>query len=134
MPNTPDPQQNTQAQEPEQAQPDPVDDPIAIILYGGTGDLARRMVLPAIYQLFTRGLLPRHFKLIGNGRGDVSDEDFATHIREALDEFATEPEDEEFAEFAQNVSFAGGGFRENDPGTLLDAIKQAEDAVPRHAA
>ena len=108
-------------------QPEPLDDPIAIILYGGTGDLAKRMVLPAIYELFVRGLLPRQFKLIGNGRGDVSHEDFAAHIHDCLTEFANAPDEDEFAEFAKNVSFAGGGFREDNPGSLLDVIKQAED-------
>ncbi|HEY0238938.1 MAG TPA: hypothetical protein VGC37_09840, partial [Friedmanniella sp.] len=106
--------------------PDPIEEPTAIILYGGTGDLAKRMVLPAIYALYTRGLLPDEFRLIGNGRGDVSDADFAEHIRGSLAEFAEAPDEKEFAEFAKNVSFAGGGFRENDPGTLLDAIKQTE--------
>ena len=118
---------SSNAQQPgAQQQPEPIEDPTVIILYGGTGDLAKRMVLPAIYELFTRGLLPREFKLIGNGRGEVSDEEFATHIHDCLVEFASEPDQEEFAEFAKNVSFAGGGFRENDPGTLLDSIKQVE--------
>ena len=62
------------------------------VLYGATGDLAKRMVLPAIYELFTRGLLPEQFRLIGNGRGDVSAEEFATHIRDSLVEFSSEPD------------------------------------------
>ncbi|MGI3779344.1 MAG: hypothetical protein ACRYG2_01070, partial [Janthinobacterium lividum] len=110
-------------------QPEPIEAPTAIILYGGTGDLAKRMVLPAIYALFTRGLLPKQFRLIGNGRGEVSAEEFAKHIRDSLTEFAEAPEDEEFAEFAKSVSFAGGGFRESDAGTLPDAIKKAEDEL-----
>ena len=121
MPDSANAQQSDDVQ-----QPDPIDDPTAIILYGGTGDLAKRMVLPAIYELFTRGLLPKEFRLIGNGRGEVSQEEFATHIRDSLTEFASTPDDDEFAEFAKNVLFAGGGFREDDPGTLLDVIKQTE--------
>ena len=39
------------------------------VLYGATGDLAKRMVLPAFFDLYARGLLPRRWKLIGNGRG-----------------------------------------------------------------
>ena len=118
MPNTPDPQQ-----------PEPIDAPTAIILYGGTGDLAKRMVLPAIYELFTRGLLPKQFRLVGNGRGDVSHEDFRSHIHDVLSEFAEEPDADQFAEFSKNVLFAGGGFREDNPGSLLDVIKQAEDEL-----
>ena len=107
-------------------QPAPVEAPTAIILYGGTGDLAKRMVLPAFYELFTRGLLPERFTLIGNGRGDVSHEDFRTHIHEVLTEFSTVADEDQFADFASHVLFAGGGFKDSDPGTLLDVIAQAE--------
>ncbi len=114
---------------PDAPQPEPIDDPTAIILYGGTGDLAKRMVLPAIYELFTRGLLPKQFRLVGNGRGDVSHEDFRGHIHDVLCEFAKEPDADQFADFSKSVMFAGGGFREDNPGSLLDVIKQAEDEL-----
>jgi len=100
--------------------------PTALILYGGTGDLAKRMVLPAIYDLFARGLLPSQFKLVGNGRGDVAHEDFREHIHEVLTEFASEPEPEQWKAFSANVLFAGGGFKDDDPGSLLEVIAEAE--------
>jgi glucose-6-phosphate 1-dehydrogenase len=100
--------------------------PTVLILYGGTGDLAKRMVLPAIYELFTRGLLPERWKLVGNGRGDVAHEDFQAHIRESLEEFAEAPEEDQWKDFAANVLFAGGGFREDNPGSLLDVIEEAK--------
>ena len=46
------------------------------VLFGATGDLAKRMVLPAFYNLMTEGLLPADWRLVGNGRGDVSHLDF----------------------------------------------------------
>jgi glucose-6-phosphate 1-dehydrogenase len=97
-----------------------------IILYGGTGDLAKRMVLPAFYELFTRDLLPKSFTLVGNGRGDVAHEDFQTHIHEVLTEFAPEADLSRWDEFAERVRFAGGGFLKSDPGSLLDVIAEAE--------
>ena len=57
------------------------------VLYGATGDLAKRMVLPAFFDLYARGLLPRRWKLVGNGRGDVAHEDFRGHVHEVLTEF-----------------------------------------------
>ena len=69
---------------------DSLDTPTLFILYGGTGDLAKRMVLPAIYELFIRDLLPKAFRLVGNGRGDVAHESFRDRIRESLTEFAPE--------------------------------------------
>ncbi|SER23353.1 glucose-6-phosphate dehydrogenase [Microlunatus flavus] len=127
MTSTPDVSES--AQDEQDQQPDPIDEPTAIILYGGTGDLAKRMVLPAIYELYTRGLLPKQFRLIGNGRGDVSHENFQQHIHDVLTEFADAPDEEQYAEFAKNVKFAGGGFREDNPGSLLDVIKEAEDEL-----
>ena len=106
--------------------PDSPDVPTVIILYGGTGDLAKRMVLPAFYELFVRDLLPRQFRLVGNGRGDVAHEDFRARVRESLEEFGSDLDLSRFDEFAEHVLFAGGGFRADDPGSLLDVIGEAE--------
>lgn len=92
------------------------------VLFGATGDLAKRMVLPAFYRLFTGGLLPRRWHLIGNGRGDVSHEDFRTHVHDVLKEFAPEFDETAFEPFAANLSFAGGGFDSDSPGSLLDVL------------
>ena len=98
-------------------------EPTVFVLYGGTGDLAKRMVLPAFYQLYLHDLLPQRWKLIGNGRGDVAHEDFRTHVHDSLVEFAEKPEPDEWDAFAANVLFAGGGFRSEDPGSLLEVIE-----------
>ena len=100
-----------------------------IVLYGATGDLAKRMVLPAFFDLYVRGLLPTQWKLIGNGRGDVAHEDFRAHVHDVLDEFGQAPTDEQWAGFAANVLFAGGGFRAEDGGQLPDLIEQTRDEL-----
>jgi glucose-6-phosphate 1-dehydrogenase len=97
--------------------------PTVFVLFGATGDLARRMVLPAFYTLAIEGLLPDEWVLIGNGRGDVSHENFRGHVREALEEFGPEPSKGPWKEFASRLRFAGGGFNSDDPGSLLDVIE-----------
>jgi glucose-6-phosphate 1-dehydrogenase len=99
------------------------------VLYGATGDLAKRMVLPAFFDLYARGLLPRRWKLLGNGRGDVAHEDFRGHVQEVLTEFGEAPTDEQWAGFAPNLLFAGGGFRAEDGGALPDLIEQTRDEL-----
>ena len=74
---------------PRKASPDP--GPTIFVLYGGTGDLAKRMVLPAFYRLALEGLLPRQWRLVGNGRGNVAHEDFRAHIHDALTQFGPQP-------------------------------------------
>ncbi|HEX5290672.1 MAG TPA: glucose-6-phosphate dehydrogenase (NADP(+)) [Streptosporangiaceae bacterium] len=99
--------------------------PTIFVLFGGTGDLAKRMVLPAFYRLALEGLLPRQWLLVGNGRGDVAHEDFRGHIHDALTQFGPKPEDGPWASFAPRVLFAGGGFNSTDPGSLLDVLARA---------
>jgi len=57
--------------------------PVVFVLFGATGDLARRMVLPAFYRLAREGLLPDQWLLVGNGRGDLSHEQFRAHVHDA---------------------------------------------------
>src|SRR5487761_1726133 len=64
----------------------PVLQPTIFILYGATGDLAHRLVLPAFYRLAIAGLLPKDWRLVANGRGDVSHEDFQEDVRKCLEE------------------------------------------------
>jgi glucose-6-phosphate 1-dehydrogenase len=101
--------------------PDP--GPTVFVLYGGTGDLARRMVLPAFYRLAVEGLLPEQWLLVGNGRGDVAHEDFRGHVHDVLTEFGPRPEDGPWQSFSQRVFFAGGGF------SLLDVLGQARTSL-----
>ena len=95
------------AQRSSQHSPDP--GPTVFVLFGGTGDLAKRLVLPAFYRLATEGLLPRQWLLVGNGRGNVAHEDFRRHIHDVLTEFGPKPEGSAWESFAGRVRFAGGG-------------------------
>src|ERR1700674_617450 len=94
-------------------------EPTIFVLFGATGDLAKRMVLPAFYRLAAEGLLPRQWLLGGNGRGGVTHEDFRGHGRDVLTEFGPRPEKKAWDAFAQRVLFAGGGFNSASPGSLL---------------
>ena len=115
------------AKRPAQRSPDP--GPTVFVLFGGTGDLAKRLVLPAFYRLATEGLLPRQWRLVGNGRGNVAHEDFRKHIHEALTEFGPKPEGSAWESFAERVWFAGGGFSSDDPGSLLDVLGRARSSL-----
>jgi glucose-6-phosphate 1-dehydrogenase len=103
--------------------------PTVFVLFGATGDLAKRMVLPAFYRLAREGLLPAQWRLVGNGRGDVGHEDFRGHFHDALTEFDTAPDPQEWDAFAKQVFFAGGGFSSDDPGSLLEVIGKAREAL-----
>ena len=65
-----------------------VPDPAALVLFGGTGDLAHRKVVPALYHLWRTNLLPHEFVLLAIGRRPYDDESFRKDIRASLDEFS----------------------------------------------
>ncbi|RBY75231.1 glucose-6-phosphate dehydrogenase [Geodermatophilus sp. TF02-6] len=108
--------------------------PTVFVLFGATGDLSRRMVLPAFFQLARDGLLPDDWRLVGNGRGDVSHEDFAGRVHDALVEFGPVGEAGDDAqgpweEFSRRLRFAGGGFDESSPGSLLDVLTETREEL-----
>jgi glucose-6-phosphate 1-dehydrogenase len=100
--------------------------PTVFVLFGATGDLAARMVLPAFDQLQRRELLPADWRLIGSGRGERSDDEFRDHVRDALAEHG----DGDAADgLADRLRFAGGGFTPDDPGQLADAVAAAREEL-----
>ena len=90
-------------------------DPFAFVLFGGTGDLAHRKVVPALYQLWRTNLLPHEFMLIAIGRRPYDDESFRAEIRTALDKYSRVlPIDEQvWAAFRERIVYQHGDF--NDP-------------------
>jgi glucose-6-phosphate 1-dehydrogenase len=110
-------------------QPKPGERPVIFVLFGATGDLAKRLVLPAFYELAGDGLLPAQWLLVGNGRGDITDEAFRAHVHDALTEFGPAPEGQDWESFAQRVFFAGGGFSSDSPGSLLDVLGEARTSL-----
>jgi len=107
--------------------------PTVFVLFGATGDLARRMVLPAFYTLAIEGLLPQQWFLVGNGRGDVSHEDFRKRVHDALTEFGPAPEEGQWRDFQTRLRFAGGGFTSDSPGSLLDVIGEVRQELGGNA-
>ena len=98
-----------------------------IVLFGATGDLAKRKLLPGWFHLYAAGLLPKEFRLIGSSPANsaMTDEQFREHARQSCADFCiTKPEDPLWSEFAANLSFAAA-----DPdvyGDLVAAVQRAE--------
>src|SRR5580700_3119561 len=106
-----------------------VPEPTVFILYGATGDLAHRLVLPAFYRLAIAGLLPKEWRLVGNGRGDVAHEDFQARVKESLEEFGPKPSEGPWDEVRSRIRFAGGGFDASNPGSLIEVLDAAESEL-----
>jgi glucose-6-phosphate 1-dehydrogenase len=92
-----------------------VPEPCALVVFGITGDLARKKLLPAVYDLANRGLLPTNFALLGFARRDWGDVEFAELARTAAREHARTPWREEVWErLASSVRFVQGSFDDDN--------------------
>jgi glucose-6-phosphate 1-dehydrogenase len=85
--------------------------PSALVLFGVTGDLARKKLLPAIYDLANRGLLPPGFSLVGYGRRDWDDAAFTDYVRASVQASArTEWNDAVWDQLRGGFRFISGAF------------------------
>ena len=85
--------------------------PSALIIFGVTGDLARKKLMPAVYDLANRGLLPPGFALVGFARRDWVDQDFAKVVHDAVEQYARTPFDEDvWNQLAEGIRFVQGEF------------------------
>jgi glucose-6-phosphate 1-dehydrogenase len=86
----------------------PTPDDHVIVLFGASGDLAKRKLLPGLFHLQEAGLMPRHFRIVGTARNAMSDEEFRAQARLAVEQFGrVPPADESWKRFAERISFVG---------------------------
>lgn len=89
--------------------------PSALVIFGVTGDLSRKKLMPAVYDLANRGLLPPGFALVGFARRDWEDQDFAQVVYEAVKEHARTPfREETWEQLLQGIRFVQGTFDDAD--------------------
>ncbi len=82
------------------------DSPVTLVIIGGAGDLARRKLLPALYNLYVDGLLPPDFAAVGLARRALDDEGYRSSAKDAIVEFSRQPVNEgSWRSFAQLLSF-----------------------------
>jgi len=94
-----------------------------IVLFGATGDLARRKLLPGIFHLMRAGLMPPRFRLIGVARQDIGEEGFVEMTREAIEGSGRRsPSPETLDRFTECLEFVGV---EAGLGTLAEAVEVA---------
>ncbi|MEV8564110.1 glucose-6-phosphate dehydrogenase [Streptomyces sp. NPDC051322] len=95
--------------------------PSGLVIFGVTGDLSRKKLMPAVYDLANRGLLPPGFSLIGFARRDWENEDFAQVVHDSVKEHSRTPFREEvWQQLSQGMRFVQGTF---DDDTAFDTLK-----------
>ncbi|AWK72802.1 glucose-6-phosphate dehydrogenase [Rhodococcus oxybenzonivorans] len=93
--------------------------PCALVIFGVTGDLARRKLMPAVYDLANRGLLPPGFALVGFARRDWDDQDFGKVVHDAVREHSRTPFREDvWDRLSEGLRFVQGSF--DDPASFSE--------------
>ena len=107
--------------------------PCGMVLFGVTGDLSRKKVMPAIYDLANRGLLPPGFSLVGFARRDWADQDFAQIVHDSVKEHArTAFREEVWKQLAEGFRFVPGDFDDDVAFDKLAADDRGARRVARH--
>jgi glucose-6-phosphate 1-dehydrogenase len=102
--------------------------PCVLVLFGVTGDLSRKKLMPAVYDLANRGLLPPGFSLVGFARRDWEHEDFAQVTYDAVKEHARTPfNDTVWQQLSEGIRFVPGEFADPEAfDRLADTVAQLD--------
>ena len=103
--------------------------PSGLVIFGVTGDLSRKKLMPAVYDLANRGLLPPGFSLVGFARRDWEDQDFAKVVHDSVREYArTEFREEVWEQLLHGIRFVQGEFDDAD---AFDRLKETIDELDK---
>ena len=81
---------------------------MTFVLFGATGDLAKRKIYPALYNLYKENKLKLPFNIVGLGRRELSDEQFQSNVRQSIVDFSRQQSSDaiEFEEFIKHFSYS----------------------------
>ncbi|HSL28224.1 MAG TPA: glucose-6-phosphate dehydrogenase [Anaerolineales bacterium] len=98
--------------------------PVSIVIFGASGDLTQRKLVPSLFNLYRKERMPKQFRIIGYGNTAFTDEQFRAHLKEGMQEFASyEYAEEEWEKFGSNLAYQQGRYTDladfKKLGTLL---------------
>jgi len=87
--------------------------PTSIVIFGASGDLTQRKLMPSLFNLYRKGRMPKEFHIVGYGGTAFTDDQFRAHLKEGLEQFASfKYKSEEWNSFAANLSYQQGRYTE----------------------
>ncbi len=103
--------------------------PTVVVIFGASGDLTARKLIPAVYNLSHDNLLPADFFLVGYGRKPIPDQEFRQHAAEAIKEFSRRELNEEiWGRVAAHTSYVAGGY---DEPAAFERLEAHIDAIEK---
>jgi glucose-6-phosphate 1-dehydrogenase len=103
--------------------------PCILVIFGGAGDLTKRLLIPSIYNLAAAGLLPENFAIVGVARADKNDDSFRADLTEEIKSFATAQLDNDiWQKLVSRIYYLRGNFDERP---TFDALKSKLEEVEK---
>ena len=85
--------------------------PVAVVIFGASGDLTQRKLVPSLFNLFLKERMPKHFRIVGYGNTAFTDEQFRAHLEKGMEEFASyKYSKKEWNDFASNLAYQQGRY------------------------
>ncbi|HKU80644.1 MAG TPA: glucose-6-phosphate dehydrogenase, partial [Candidatus Tumulicola sp.] len=110
---------------------DRIDEPCSLVFFGASGDLFKRMLLPAVYSMRCNGTLPADFALVGFARTPYDDDSFREYCRTQLDQFMPpdrKPEGALWDDFARRISYITATFKDSADFLKLKTLLARNDS------
>ncbi len=110
--------------------------PTIFLIFGGTGDLTNRKIMPALYNLFLDHWLPENFAIIGSSSSAMSDEKYKSELLNGMNQFSRsgKPKKEDWARFSSHIAFQSADITESAAfkpfGALIEKYKKEWDETP----
>ena len=83
----------------------------SIVIFGASGDLTKRKLVPSLFSLYRKGRLPKRFRIVGYGNTSFSDEQFQEHLEEGIRQFASfDLKPDEWAAFSSSLAYQQGRY------------------------
>ena len=104
-------------------------DPCAIAIFGASGDLTQRKIMPALYSLAVRGLLPQRFGIVGVSRTEMTADEFRERMKQAIVEHARDDFREDvWEQLAEGMSYVAADFgEEGGEDALIDCLNGLDE-------
>jgi glucose-6-phosphate 1-dehydrogenase len=97
-------------------------EPCTLVIFGATGDLTHRKLVPALYNLMQSKLMPRKFAIVGFGRSDRADDRFRQGLREAVEESGVRVQESAWNDFAERICYVQGRYDDEESFRNLSGV------------
>src|SRR5581483_912890 len=98
--------------------------PCSIVIFGASGDLTHRKLIPAVFDLFQAGLLSKHSAVMGFSRSQLSDDEFRRTAREGLEHYGSDVSERAWDQFKSSLHYMSGHF--DDPASYQQLRERLE--------